>query len=205
MQLTAARKQKLLSIVPMAVRAERRFGFDPALRIADLLVAQYGIESMCGDAVFGNNCFGIKANSRVKERQLLRTREYFTDSEASAFLASNDGRTCELAQLSEQPSQPRKDGRRLYQVRDWFAKYPSIGDCFNDRLELSGKGKYLLMLSSYREHRDFARFAREMARIYSTSKPEEYANLVIGYATIPEVVAALAAARDQQNTPPSPQ
>src|SRR5215469_1251488 len=105
-------KTNLRLIAEAAVVSERSTGCP-----AELQAAQCILETGWLKHAPGNNCFGIKSYEGAWGRQLLRTNEWFNDAEAARFLARGDGRTAALAD----PVQQDAHGRKLYNVRDWFA------------------------------------------------------------------------------------
>src|SRR5437762_5869262 len=117
-------KTSLRLIAEAAVTSERSTGCP-----AELPAAQCILETGWLKHAPGNNCFGIKSYNGAFGRQLLRTREWFSDADAARFLALGDGRTAELAN----PVQHDPRGRKLYHVEDWFANFATLGDCFARR------------------------------------------------------------------------
>src|SRR5437660_12429141 len=85
-------KANLGRIAEAAVASERSTGCP-----AELQAAQCILETGWLNHAPGNNCFGIKFYAGAFGRQLLHTREWFTNTEAARFLALGDGRTAELA------------------------------------------------------------------------------------------------------------
>lgn len=165
-------------IAPAAVSAARLTGVP-----AELLCAQAILESGWLEHAPGNNCFGIKSYQGQYGRQLLRTREWLTPQELARFIALGDARTAQ-AVLPE-----RKDelGRTLYDVRDWFATFATLGDCFLRRALLFTEGRYVESWKRYLENRDLEAFVRAMAPIYATDS--HYADAVLAIARMPEVTS----------------
>src|SRR5579872_7370119 len=90
-------RTKLRQIAQAAVASERATGCP-----AELQAAQCILETGWLSHAPGNNCFGIKSYPGESGRQLLHTREWFTDTGVRQFLASGDGRTAELARGRDQ-------------------------------------------------------------------------------------------------------
>src|SRR5438477_8715451 len=90
-------KANLRLIAEAAVASERSTGCP-----AELQAAQCILETGWLKHAPGNNCFGIKSYGGASGRQLLNTREWFSDADAARFLALGDGRTASLATPVEQ-------------------------------------------------------------------------------------------------------
>lgn len=133
-------------------------------------VAQWAIESGWGKHQPGNNCFGIKARPGSTERQLLETTEFFTDEQLARFLALGDGRT------AKPESERDERGRRRYRVKDWFATFPSIRECFQARAKLLLTGRYAEALKRHKAGGSAEQFIQEISVIYATAP--NYAALV---------------------------
>jgi hypothetical protein len=86
-------KVNLFFIAQAAVASEQSTGCP-----AELQAAQCILETGWLKQAPGNNCFGIKIYDGAYGRQLLHTREWFTDAETARFLALGEGRTAELIQ-----------------------------------------------------------------------------------------------------------
>jgi flagellum-specific peptidoglycan hydrolase FlgJ len=139
-----------------AVTASKATGIPP-----ELLVAQWAVESGWGKHAPGNNCFGIKQYKGAHGRQLLRTREWFTDPQLLAFLAMGDGRTAT-------PTGQAKGDRREYSCQDWFATFPTLEACFERRAALFRVGRYKPFADQYDKDGDVAALIRGIAPIYAT-------------------------------------
>src|SRR5437588_781772 len=126
-------KTNLRLIAQAAVASERATACP-----AELQVAQCILETGWLKHTPGNNCFGIKSYEGAFGRQLLHTREWFTDAEDRRFVALGDGRTAEAAK----PIQQDAHGRKLYNVQDWFATFATLGDCFARRAAMFNAGRY---------------------------------------------------------------
>jgi flagellum-specific peptidoglycan hydrolase FlgJ len=75
----------LTEFASAAVRSERLYGIP-----AELTVAQAILESGWGTKMPGNNCFGIKANSRVHDSVAVKTHEVIdgvSEAETDEFAA----------------------------------------------------------------------------------------------------------------------
>ena len=184
--LTDQQLKRLHEAAQAAVRLERLKDVPAAL-----LVAQWAVESGWGFAQPGSNCFGIKNFNGSTGRQLLRTREWFTDDEAEMFLKRGDSRTCVLLD----PEQVN-GARRAYVVRDWFATFPSLEDCFTKRAALFFQGRYGVFAIAYKQDRNVEACIRGIAPIYATAP--DYADALLGVIRRHEVVDALDAARNEK-------
>lgn len=152
-----------------AKRVERNTGVP-----AEVLVAQWAIESGWGKKAPGNNCLGIKIYPDCYGKQLLSTTEWFTDAERDYFLSMGRGRKAEL----KNPDQPANGkGKREYACLDLFATFPSLEACFARRAELFTLRPYRLALEIYLAEGDMERFVRGFGAIYATSPT--YADLVL--------------------------
>ncbi len=182
--LTAEQTQRLAVAAAEARKCEIATGVP-----AEMIVAQWAIESGWGSKSPGNNCFGIKQFQGAAGRQLLTTTEWFTDGEAARFLAGDDERTADLAQ----PVQTAASGRRKYRVQDWFASFATLSDCFARRAALFTKGLYAPFAAAYKQNHDFPALVRGIGPKYATDP--NYATQVLAVANMPQVKAAIAAAR----------
>jgi len=150
--------QNLPAIAGAAVACEKRAGLP-----AGISVAQCALESAWVTKAPANNCFGIKAYPGAHGRQLLTTLEWFTPQQLSAFLARADGRTAT-------PTGKERGARKEYTVRDWFATFATLADCFEKHAVLITKGKpYAKPWTAYLVHHDPERLVREIAPIYATA------------------------------------
>jgi flagellum-specific peptidoglycan hydrolase FlgJ len=135
----------------------------------DVIAAQVIIESGWLKFAPQNNCLGIKAYAGCSGTQMLATTEWFTDAEVARFLALGNGRTAARRKdehgndLSKRP-----DGRALYDCKDLFATFPTLGDCFTKRAQMWDKGPYAKSANEYKADGDVVKFVRAMARIYAT-------------------------------------
>ena len=179
--LTEKQRSAMASILPAAIASERDTGCP-----AELTVAQWAIESAWGAAVFENNPFGIKAYPGCAGRQLLRTQEYFTDLEVGGFLARGQGRTAVI-------HGQRASSRNLYDVRDFFATFPTLADAFSFHGRLLQQGPYRAAWDRYQKDHDLAAYIHGIAAHYSTTA--SYGDTVAQWATHPEITAAVVAAR----------
>jgi flagellar protein FlgJ len=177
-------KTNLRLIAEAAVASERSTGCPAELQAAQCILETGWLKHAPGD-----NCFGIKYYDGASGRQLLTTREWFTDAEAARFLASADGRTAEVAQ----PVQQDAHGRKLYHVQDWFATFPSLGDCFAHRAALFSAGRYAPLAAAYKAGGSLEDLVRGIAPLYATDPA--YADRLLALIGNAEVAAAIAAAR----------
>src|SRR6478672_13564702 len=151
-----SQKTNLHLIAQAAVLSERSKGCP-----AELQAAQCILETGWLSHAPGNNCFGIKSYSGEYGRQLLATREWFTDEEVARFLSKGDGRTA----VPAEPMQRDARGRTLYQVQDWFATFATLGDCFTRRAVMFTAGRYAKFATAYKENRDLEALVRSIAPI----------------------------------------
>jgi flagellum-specific peptidoglycan hydrolase FlgJ len=179
-------RTNLARIAEAAVASERSTGCP-----AELQAAQCILETGWLNHAPGNNCFGIKSYEGVFGRQLLRTREWFTGSEAARFLAAGDGRTA----VPAEPAQQDAHGRKLYSVQDWFATFATLGDCFARRAAMFTVGRYAPFAAAYQAGGSLEALIRGIAPIYATQPG--YADAVLALIGNPAVQSALAAARAQ--------
>lgn len=158
-------------IAPAAFAAAQRTGIP-----AELLCAQCIIESAWLTKFSGqNNCFGIKWYAGAYGRELVTTHEWFTAAQLARFLAQGDSRTATPAA----PAQAH-DGRTLYVVQDWFAKFSTLADCFTRRALLFAEGRYYAAAKAYRESADLDAFVHAIGPIYATDP--KYADTVLALA-----------------------
>jgi flagellum-specific peptidoglycan hydrolase FlgJ len=157
---------------------------------APLLVAQWAVESAWGKRAPGNNCFGIKARDG-DERQLLLTREWFTDAELQRFIALGDGRDAA-------PTGRANALRKEYTVHDWFAKFPSLTACFDRRAELFRKGRYAPFAAKYDADGNVEALVRGIAPIYATDPG--YADAILRVIGMQSTRQALLAGSDKNET-----
>jgi len=177
-------KANLRLIAQAAVSSERITGCP-----AELQAAQCILETGWLSHAPGNNCFGIKSYDGAAGRQLLRTREWFTDGAAASFLSLGDGRIAELAS----PVQQDARGRKLYCVEDWFATFPTLGDCFARRAAMFGAGRYAPFAAAYKAGGTLEDLVRGIAPLYATDPG--YADAVLALIRNAGVQAAIGAAR----------
>jgi flagellum-specific peptidoglycan hydrolase FlgJ len=169
------REEAIQQIAAAAVDVERLTGWP-----AEVLFAQCALESGWLTSAPGNNAFGIKyVLGRHQQKQLLRTREWFTPDELRAWLERMPGR----AVVSEEQNTDRL-GRRLYVVMDWFAAYPSLADACADYVRLLTRGRYEQAWRRYQETRDWRQLVRDIA--------------AAGYATAPDYDRKVLAMLDER-------
>lgn len=169
------REQAIPTLASAAVEAERRTGFP-----AEVLFAQAAIESRYLESAPGNNPFGIKfVPGRHQKRQLLRTREWFTQQELGAWLERQPGRAVVRSEAG-----PDERGRMLYVVMDWFAAYDSLDDAISDYVRMLTRGRYEAAWREYQQTRDWRKLIERIAEA--------------GYATAPNYSRALMSALDDR-------
>ena len=151
---------------------------------AELITAQCILESGWLTHAPGNNCFGIKSYAGEFGRQLLRTREWFTDAERARFLALAPGRTADFVQ----PLRQDLHGRKLFSVQDWFATFATLADCFARRAAMFNTGRYAPFAETYKANLDLEALVRGISPIYATDPT--YADTVWSLIRSPEVQAA---------------
>lgn len=95
------------------------------------ILAQAALESAWGESAPGNMFFGVKAgkNTPSNKKQLLRTTEILKDEKQSH-------RFPEVISISK-----RSDGKYKYVIRDWFKKYDTPEECFDDHADFFVKNK----------------------------------------------------------------
>lgn len=184
--LQLSRLQTIMA--PAAVAIEKSTGIP-----AELMVAQCAEESGWLAFAPGNNAFGIKDYPGSTGRQLLDTKEWFTEAEISLFLRVS-GRSAVL----KQPVEQNANGRRLYNVKDWFATFPSLAACFAKYAEKFTEPRYSPVLAAYRSGRNLGALVTGIAGIYATSPI--YAQSLLSIIRMPEVTAALVKARAALST-----
>lgn len=160
------------STIEQAVAASRHIESQLAIP-AEVLVAQWALESGWGQSSPGNNCFGIKKYHGCYGTQLIKTTEWFTDLEYRRFLSLGEGRTAILSPLIT----PNKNGRRLYHCQDVFATFPTIVACFQKRSELFQSPRYSALLVDYLTTHNLETFIRKMSAIYATAP--NYADVLL--------------------------
>lgn len=158
---------------------------------AELIMAQWALESNFGINALGHNSLGFKAYKGGFGRQLERCFEDFTDAEAAAFLQLGDGRTLKLSVLSY-----GEGGKRRYECRDWFAVFESTEACFMHRAARFEAGAHLPFVMAYFQTKELPGLFMGVAQSgYATAKPELYAAALLRRARDPQIIAAIAAAR----------
>lgn len=176
---------KLTEATESAVAAERATGAP-----AELLLAQWALESAWGDHQPGFNCFGIKQYAGCYGRQLLRTREWFTKSEVADFLAKGDGRSATLDPTSTAVTD---SGREKYIVEDYFATFPTLAACFEKRAQLFKAGRYKQFADAFEQDGDLGKLIKGIGPIYATAP--DYATTLLKIINQKNVSSQIAAAR----------
>jgi flagellar protein FlgJ len=100
-----------------ALRAQEKSGIDRRF-----ILAQAALESGWGKHAPGNMFFGVKAskNTPPEKKQLLLTSEVLKDDKQGYRFPI-------VLSITKRP-----DGKYLYRVKDWFRKYQTPEECFND-------------------------------------------------------------------------
>ena len=164
---------------------------------AEFAAAQCVLESGWLERAPGQNPFGIKAHNRVipgvgipPTVQEIKTKEFFTDSEAAKFKIS--GKKIEVDLNNGQPIS--QNGKKRYTVWDHFAAYPNLIAAFCDYANLLQTGRFFKPCwDRFLQHRDRDSYLREMAHVYATdpSYYEKLKTLITGR----RLASALTAAR----------
>jgi flagellum-specific peptidoglycan hydrolase FlgJ len=103
--------------LPYARQSEKKTGIS-----AVFTLAQAAVESEWGDVAPGNMFFGVKDTDGINgNEQLLRTTEYSHRSDLQFPVI-----------LSVKPVILRGQKYFKYRVKDYFRKYETPGDCFDD-------------------------------------------------------------------------
>jgi flagellar protein FlgJ len=182
--MSETQKMNLRLIAEAAVASERSKGCP-----AELQAAQCILETGWLKHAPGNNCFGIKSYAGAYGRQLLQTREWFTDADAARFVALGDGRTAKAAD----PVQQDARGRKLYHTEDWFATFATLGDCFVHRAAIFAAGRYALFAAAFKAGGSLDDLVRGIAPIYATDPG--YADALLALIHRADVQAAITSAR----------
>jgi len=143
-----------------AKKVEQKTGFSYLIPMT-----QGALEGAWGSKVLGFNFFGIKAGSKTpkEKRQLITTTEY---------LKSSNVVFPEILSKVKQPN-----GIYKYKVKDWFMKYDSAEEAFQDHIDF------------------FLRNPRYANAIKYKSEPERFFEEIAkaGYATAPDYATQLKA------------
>lgn len=182
--LTPRERAALTEIAAAAVESERSSGVP-----AELTAAQCILESGWLAHSPLNNCFGIKEYPGCFGTQLLPTEEWFTETQANQFLALGNGRAAKL----HEPLETNGD-KRLYDVLDLFATFPSLSACFayHDLL-LTSLPVYSPAWAAWKIFHDLPRLIDDIGPIYATSP--DYASTIKSLAFSPALAEALRLAR----------
>lgn len=184
MPLSVPQRANLSQAARAAVACEQSTGFP-----AEITVAQWALEAGWGNAMPGNNCFGIKAAYTELAKQLLPTTEWFTVKQAQAFL-SVPGRTATPS------SPPDASGRRQYACKDWFRSYPELADCFVDHSRIiTTVPVYGPAWAQYLKDHNIDALVDGIAAHYATAP--NYASTLRSIVGMPEVKTAIQFARSQ--------
>lgn len=155
------KEQAIALIAPAAVASERTTGLP-----AEITAAQCALESGWLKHAPGDNCFGIKYNpARHTGKQLLRTREYFdTADHATSWMGRQNGR--DIIEATGKVV----NGKAEFVVRDWFAAYNTLADCFADHARLITNGKpYRGPWQEFLVHRSWLKLLQGIGPIYATA------------------------------------
>ena len=143
---------------PYALETERKTGISHLF-----ILAQAGLESGWGKSVPGNMFVKATKNTPNEKKQLLRTTEILTSP-------NEKHRFPEVISITK-----RKDGKYLYEVRDWFMKYDTPEECFTDHAQFFFRNKRYAKALEVKT--DPYKFAEEVAKA--------------GYATAPNYADSL--------------
>lgn len=163
-------------IAPAAISAARLTGTPREFLCAQCILESAWLTKLSGS----HNCFGIKSYLGEWRRELVTTHEWFTDAELRAFLARDSARTAVLASPRLQNGQ-----RKYYEVKDWFAAFPTYAACFARRAVMFTEGAYLAAWRAYQQRPDLEAFVRAVGPIYATAP--NYADQILELARSPEV------------------
>jgi flagellar protein FlgJ len=156
------KKDFIVKYYPFAKAIETETGLS-----AVAILAQAGVESNWGKAVYGNMFFGVKAGANWKgKKQLLRTFEYmFDDKQGHRFPEV----------LSIEYIEAKK--KYKYVVRDWFRAYDTPYECFKDHCALLQKPHFA---HAWAVRNDFEQFFTQIqAKKLKYSTSPTYAQTLI--------------------------
>lgn len=181
--------QKILDeIATASVASEKATGIPAAF-----VFAQCAQESGWLQHAPENNCFGVKSYVGEFGRQLLATKEWFTSVQLARFLAQGDGRSAVPDDV------PPRGVVRRYTVKDWFATFATLSDCFTKRATLFTTGRYAPFAERYASDGDLDALVRGVASVYATDP--NYASEVLAIANEEKVVDAIERARGENDAP----
>lgn len=148
------KKEFIIKYYPFAQAIEKETGLS-----AVAILAQAGVESAWGKAVYGNMFFGVKAGKGYTgKKQLLRTFEYFSDDKQGA-------RFPEVISIEW----VEKKKKFKYVVRDWFRAYDTPYDCFKDHCALLQKPHFAHAWAVRSDYKAFFTQIQANKLKYSTS------------------------------------
>ncbi len=132
---------------------------------ASVTLAQAGLESAYGAAVFENNFFGIKSDSEWRgKKQLLRTTEVLKYATEAELMTARGFAFPSVISITARP-----DGKFLWAIRDNFRAYDSVKDGFIDH------ANFFIVNSRYHQaivDKDNAdKFAEDIAEAHYATAP----------------------------------
>lgn len=174
-------KESVGRIAISSVLAEKTTGFP-----AEISFAQCALESGWLSHCPGNNCFGIKFSAkRHSAKQLLKTKEFLRPAAVDLWVHSVPGR----AIVREVKEKSNRDFR-CYEVMDWFAKYKTLEDCFDDHAKIiTTGGIYSSIWNRYLETKNLENLIRGLDGKYATSP--DYSKsifMIIGQEDVKEAI-----------------
>lgn len=188
--LTLIQKNNLLEAAKQARTCEQTTGVP-----CELIVGQWAQESGWGTKTVGNNCFGIKEYEGCWGRQMIGTHEYFTPEQVEIWLKAKAGRTAHVPTGGVLTAK----GQYRYSVLDWFASFETLADCFSKRASIIMKHVNPQVSIQLQQAKATPDIIRILTSGYATDP--NYAQEIIDISEMPDVVAAILAAR----TPSDPQ
>ncbi|HVW07305.1 MAG TPA: glucosaminidase domain-containing protein [Bryobacteraceae bacterium] len=193
MPLSQTQLAALTAAAMAAVACEKADGLP-----AELTVPQWADESGWGVHQPENNWAGIKAHAGVAGYQLLPSTEWFSDADLAAFLKADSRRTAVLRAPEQQNGE-----RKLYDVKDAFASYPVLGDCFADHSRIIVADKpYAPAWAQFQKDKKISPFIERIAKSYATDPM--YALKLKKILAMPEVSmpSGTPGARSSRSPPP---
>ena len=150
-------QQFVVTFKPYAIECMKKTGIH-----YHATLTQAALESGWGEQMPGNNLFGIKDTDGVNgNEQLLTTTEVLSSDKAKFPVILSIKKVGSLF---------------YYTVKDWFRKYPTVADGFNDH------ANYFLQNSRYYKARayrgDAEQFLREVPRAGYATAPDYEQQLI---------------------------